>query len=45
MAVYEYEKTDNSLGLIEGIDNGTYKIDAAYNLMMSSRDKDDQKAD
>jgi|TARA_B110000879_G_C11166786_1_gene511665 DNA modification methylase len=44
MAVYEYEKTDNSLGLIEGIDNGTYKIDGAYNLMLSSRDKDDKKA-
>lgn len=43
MAVYEYEKTDNSLGLIDGIDNGTYKIDSAYNLMLSSRDKDDKK--
>jgi len=43
MAVYEYEKTDDSLGLIEGIDNGTYKIDGAYNLMLSSRDKDDKK--
>lgn len=43
MAVHEYEKTDNSLGLIEGIDNGIYKIDGAYNLMLSSRDKDDKK--
>lgn len=43
MAVYEYEKNDNSLGLIEGIDNGTYKIDGAYNLMLSSRNKDDKK--
>lgn len=43
MAVYEYEKTDSSLGLIEGVDNGTYKIDGAYNLMLSSRDKDDKK--
>ena len=43
MSVYDYEKTDNSLGLIDGVDNGTYKIDAAYKLMMSSRDKDDKK--
>lgn len=43
MAVHDYEKTDNSLGLIEGIDNGTYKIDAAYRLMLSSRDKDGKK--
>jgi DNA modification methylase len=43
MAVYDYEKNDNSLDLIEGIDNGTYKIDGAYNLMLSSRDKDDKK--
>ena len=28
---------------MDGIDNGTYKIDAAYKLMMSSRDKDDKK--
>lgn len=43
MSVYEYEKTDDSLGLIEGIDNGTYKIDGAYNLMLSSKNKDDRK--
>jgi DNA modification methylase len=41
--VHEYEKNDNTLGLIEGIDNGTYKIDGAYNLMLSSRDKDKKK--
>jgi DNA modification methylase len=44
MAVYEYEKTDDSLGLIEGIDNGTYKIDGAYTLMKSSKNKDDKKS-
>jgi DNA modification methylase len=43
MAVYEYEKNDSSLGLIEGIENGTYKIESAYKLMLSSRDKDDKK--
>lgn len=43
MSVYEYEKTDDSLNLIEGIDNGTYKIDGAYNLMLSSRNKDEKK--
>lgn len=43
MAVHEYEKNDNTLGLIEGIDNGTYKIDGAYNLMLSSRNKDKKK--
>ena len=43
MAVYEYEKTDNTLGLIDGIDNGTYKIDGAYTLMLSSINKDQKK--
>jgi len=43
MSVYEYEKTDDSLNLIEGIDNGTYKIDGAYNLMLSSKKKDEKK--
>jgi DNA modification methylase len=43
MSVYDYEKTDDSLGLIEGIDNGTYKIDGAYNLMLSSKNKDEKK--
>ena len=45
MAVYDYEKTDSSLDLIEGIDNGTYKIDAAYKLMLSSIEKDGKKDD
>ena len=35
MAVHDYEKSDKSLGLIEGINNGTYKIDAAFKLMKS----------
>jgi DNA modification methylase len=43
MAVHEYEKTDNSLSLIEGIDNGKYSIDGAFKLMLSSRDKDGKK--
>jgi DNA modification methylase len=45
MAVYDYEKKDSSLDLIEGIDNGTYKIDAAYKLMLSSIEKDGKKDD
>jgi DNA modification methylase len=40
MAVHEFDKTNKSLGLIDGIDNGTFKIDAAYRLMKSSIDKD-----
>jgi DNA modification methylase len=43
MAVHEYEKTDDTLGLIDGIDNGTYKIDGAYRLMKSSIAKEDKK--
>jgi DNA modification methylase len=43
MAVHEYEKTDDTLGLIDGIDNGTYKIDGAYRLMKSSIVKEDKK--
>lgn len=43
MAVYEYEKNDSSLGLIDGIDNGTYKIDGAYTLMKSSKKKEGKK--
>lgn len=43
MAVHEYEKKDNSLGLIEGINNGTYKIDGAHTLMLSSSDKDETR--
>ncbi len=44
MAVYDYEKKDSSLDLIEGIDSGKYSIDAAYKLMLSSIEKDDKKA-
>ena len=43
MAVYEYEKTDDSLGLLDGIDDGTYKYDSAYKLMKSSEEKEDKK--
>jgi DNA modification methylase len=43
MAVNDYEKVDNSLGLIEGIDNGTFKIDAAFKLMKSKICKEDRK--
>ena len=43
MAVHDYEKGDKSLGLIEGIDNGTYKIDAAFKLMKSKICKEDRK--
>lgn len=43
MAVYDYEKIDNSLDLIEGIDNSKYSIDGAFNLMLSSGDKDGKK--
>lgn len=44
MAVYDYEKKDSSLDLIEGIDSGKYSIDGAYKLMLSSIEKDDKKA-
>lgn len=43
MAIHEYEKTDNNLGLIAGIDNGTYKIDAAHRLMKGSLKIDAKK--
>jgi len=43
MAVYDFEKNDNSLMLLEGIDNGTYKIDAAYKLMNSKIQKEEKK--
>jgi hypothetical protein len=36
LSVYEYEKTDNSLHLLDGIDDGTHKISKAYNLMKSN---------
>jgi len=44
MSVYEYEKNDDSFGLIEGINNGTYKIDAAYKLMKSKIWKEENKS-
>jgi DNA modification methylase len=43
MAVYQYEKTDDSLGLLDGIDDGTYKYDSAYKLMKSSEEKEEKK--
>lgn len=43
MAVYEYEKNDNSLSLIEEIDSGKFKINSAYKLMKSKMNKDDKK--
>ena len=33
IAIYDYEKDDGTLGLIDGIDKGTFSIDAAYNLL------------
>ena len=33
MDIYSFEKENNSLALIEGIDSGKYKIDAAHKLM------------
>ena len=44
MAVFYYEKEDNSLGLINGIDSGKFKIDGAYKLMKSKTDKQSKKA-
>jgi DNA modification methylase len=44
MNIYEFEKTDNSLGLIEGINNGIFKIDAAYKLMRSKICKEEIKS-
>lgn len=43
MAIHDYEKGDKSLGLIDGIDNGTYRIDAAFKLMKSKICKEDKK--
>ena len=37
MAVYEFEKNDNSLKLIEGIHTGTYSIDGAFNLFKKEK--------
>jgi hypothetical protein len=36
LTVYEYEKTDNSLHLLDGIDDGIHKISKAYKLMKSN---------
>ena len=44
MAVYDYEKNDNSLSLIDGIDSGKFKIDGAHKLMKSITDKQSKKA-
>ncbi|RXK48859.1 DNA methyltransferase [Aquirufa rosea] len=44
MAVHDYEKDDNSLGLIDGINSGKYKIDGAHKLMKSLIDKQSKKA-
>lgn len=43
MAVHEFEKDDKSLGLVDGIDNGTYSIDASYKLMKSKTQKEERK--
>lgn len=44
MAVHDFEKNDNSLMLLDGIDNGTYKIDAAFKLMQKSLKIDKKNA-
>lgn len=44
MAVHDFEKNDNSLSLIDGIDSGKFKIDGAYKLMNSRIDKQSKKA-
>ena len=44
MAVYDYEKNDNSLGLIDGINSEKFKIDGAHKLMKSITDKQSKKA-
>ncbi len=44
MKVYEFEKMDSSLSLIEGIDSGKFKIDGALKLMKRKVDKDNRKA-
>ena len=45
MEVHYFEKNDDSLGLIDGIDSGKYKIDAAFKLMKSSIAKSQKKND
>jgi DNA modification methylase len=42
MRVHDFEKTDNSLGLIDGINSGKFKIDGAHKLMKSYIDKSSQ---
>jgi DNA modification methylase len=42
MKVHDFEKTDNSLGLIDGINSGKFKIDGAHKLMKSYIDKSSQ---
>ncbi len=44
MKVHDFEKTDNSLGLIDGINSGKFKIDGAHKLMKSISDKQSKKA-
>ena len=36
---FEDENPDNSIGLISGLDDGLYKVDAAYKMMKSYNDK------
>lgn len=42
ISVYDFEKEDNILDLINGINNGKLSIDKAYNLMKSYLDKSGQ---
>ena len=44
MKVHDFEKTDKSLGLIDGINSGKFKIDGAHKLMKSISDKQSKKA-
>lgn len=44
MKVHDFEKSDNSLGLIDGINSGKFKIDGAHKLMKSISDKQSKKA-
>ena len=43
MEVFNFEKNDNSLGLMDGIDSGKFKIDGAHKLMKSRIDKQSKK--
>ena len=44
---YEEENSDNKFGLMEGLDNGDFKVDKAYKLLQSKmkkqKDADDRK--